>query len=149
MKVVGREQRKERMEARLTAEQKRHIERAAHIKGTSVSDFVILSADEAALRTIREQEMLTLNERARKVFAEALLSPASPGEKLVAAARRYRMRAEDREHAPSGPSIEGERVLVDAMKYLAQSDSVGNRSAIELLSDHIRSRFPSGPLWES
>ena len=96
MRVVDKEQRKERLEARLTAEQKRHIEQAAQIKGTSVSDFVILSADEAAMRTIREQQVLTLNERARKVFAEALLSPAPPGERLLAAARRYKMRTETR-----------------------------------------------------
>ena len=37
--------------------------------------------------------------------------------------------------------IEGQRLLVEAMKYLAQSDPVGNRPAIELLSEHVRTRF--------
>lgn len=37
--------------------------------------------------------------------------------------------------------VEGQRVLVQAMKYLAQSDPQGNRSAIELLSEHFRTRF--------
>jgi hypothetical protein len=37
--------------------------------------------------------------------------------------------------------VEGQRLLVQAMKYLAQSDPQGNRSAIELLSEHFRTRF--------
>ena len=91
--VLEREAKKERLEARLTPEQKKHIEHAARIKGTSVSDFVVLSADDAAVRTIREQKLLTLNEHARGVFANALLNPPAPGRRLVAAARRYRGRA--------------------------------------------------------
>jgi uncharacterized protein (DUF1778 family) len=88
--VVAREAKKNRLEACLTPEQKMHIERAVQIRGTSISDFVVLSADEAALRTIREQEVLTLNERAREVFANAdysaheersFVSSAEPPEK--------------------------------------------------------------------
>jgi hypothetical protein len=37
--------------------------------------------------------------------------------------------------------VEGQRLLVDAMKYLAQSDPVANRPAIELISEHVRTRF--------
>ena len=88
--VVDREPKKGRLEARLTREQKGHIEEAARIKGTSVSDFVIQSADEAALRTIREQQVLTLSERDREVFAEALLNPPPPSKRLLIAARRYK-----------------------------------------------------------
>ena len=90
--VLEREARKERLEARLTAQQKKHIERAARIKGTSVSDFVVLSADAAALQAIREQEVLALKEEARKVFADALLRPPAPSRRLAAAARRYQQR---------------------------------------------------------
>jgi uncharacterized protein (DUF1778 family) len=90
---MERESKKERLEARLTQEQKKHIEHAARIKGTSVSDFVVLSADDAALRTIREQEVLTLNEHAREIFANALLNPPAPSGRLVTAAKRYRERA--------------------------------------------------------
>jgi uncharacterized protein (DUF1778 family) len=90
--VIEKESKKERLEARLTPEQKKHIEHAARIKGTSVSDFVVLSADDAAVRTIREQEVLTLNERAREVFVNALLNPPAPGRRLVAAAKRYKER---------------------------------------------------------
>ena len=37
--------------------------------------------------------------------------------------------------------VDGQRLLVEAMKYLAQSDPVSNRHAIELLSEHVRTRF--------
>jgi uncharacterized protein (DUF1778 family) len=91
--VMEKESRKERLEARLTPEQKKHIEHAARIRGTSISDFVVLSADDAAVRTIREHEVLTLNERAREVFANALLHPPVPGARLLAGAKRYKRRA--------------------------------------------------------
>ena len=37
--------------------------------------------------------------------------------------------------------IEGQRVLVDAMKYLLQSDRDANREAAQLLSEHVRTKF--------
>jgi uncharacterized protein (DUF1778 family) len=62
--VMLRELKTERLEARLTPTQKKHIEHAARIKGMSASAFAVLCADDAAVRTIREQEVLTLK-RAR------------------------------------------------------------------------------------
>jgi uncharacterized protein (DUF1778 family) len=91
--AAGKELRKERFEARLTPEQKRHIELAARIRGTSISDFVVLSADDAAMRTIREHEVLTLHGRAREVFARVLLHPPKAGARLAGAAKRYKERA--------------------------------------------------------
>jgi hypothetical protein len=32
-------------------------------------------------------------------------------------------------------------MLVEAMKYLAKADPVSNRPAIELISEHVRTRF--------
>jgi hypothetical protein len=37
--------------------------------------------------------------------------------------------------------IDGQKVLVEAMKYLAKADPELNRPAIELLSEHFRTRF--------
>ena len=37
--------------------------------------------------------------------------------------------------------IEGQRLLVEAMKYLAQQDRDSNKEAILLLSEHFRTRF--------
>jgi hypothetical protein len=37
--------------------------------------------------------------------------------------------------------MEGQRLLIDAMKYLLQSDREANREAAEFLSDHVRNKF--------
>jgi len=37
--------------------------------------------------------------------------------------------------------VEGQRVLIEAMKYLLKSDRNGNREAAELLSEHVRTQF--------
>ena len=37
--------------------------------------------------------------------------------------------------------MDGQRVLVEAMKYLAKEDPEGNRDAVELLSEHFRTKF--------
>jgi hypothetical protein len=37
--------------------------------------------------------------------------------------------------------IDGQRLLVGAMKYLLQSDRDGNRDAAELISEHVRTKF--------
>lgn len=86
--------RAERIEARLSSVQKRRIEYAASLKGTSTSDFVVLSADEAALRTIQEHEIWTLTGQDREAFVNALLNPPAPSERMKAAALRYIERAE-------------------------------------------------------
>ena len=37
--------------------------------------------------------------------------------------------------------IEGQRLLVEAMKYLVQQDPQQNKDAVMLLSEHFRTRF--------
>ena len=46
-----------------------------------------------------------------------------------------------RERSPDPRYVDGQKTLVEAMRYLAQSDPVANRGAIELLSEHVRTRF--------
>jgi len=67
--------RTERLDARVTPEEKEMIETAANLRGTSYSDFVRMALREAALNTIREHELLTLGQESRKAFVEALLNP--------------------------------------------------------------------------
>ena len=82
----------ERLEARVTREQKRIIERAAELRGTSVTEFVVLSAQQAATKTIKDFETLRLRGEAREVFVNALLNPPAPNAAAKAAARRYKQR---------------------------------------------------------
>lgn len=80
----------ERLEARLTKEQKRIIERAAKISGTSVTGFVVASAQAAAVETIKNLQITELQGAAGEVFVSALLNPPAPSAAAKAAWRRYR-----------------------------------------------------------
>ena len=46
-----------------------------------------------------------------------------------------------RERTSDSRYVDGQRLLVEAMKYLAQVDPVKNRTAIELISEHVRTKF--------
>jgi uncharacterized protein (DUF1778 family) len=87
---LQRPQKLQRIEARIRPDQKNRIERAASIRGTSISDFIVQHADEAARRTIQEHEVWTLNEAQSKAFVEACLNPRKPSKRLLAAAERYK-----------------------------------------------------------
>ncbi len=50
-------------------------------------------------------------------------------------------RPTQRERTSDPRYVDGQRLLVEAMKYLAQSDPMVNRPAIELISEHVRTRF--------
>jgi uncharacterized protein (DUF1778 family) len=50
----------ERVEARLNPDQKTRIEYAARLRGTSISDFMVSSAEYAAARAIEQHEVWTL-----------------------------------------------------------------------------------------
>ena len=82
----------ERLEARLTRDQKRLIERAAQLRGRTVTDFVVDEIQAAAVAVIRESETLQLSEQAREEFVHALLHPPAPNSAAKAAMARYRRR---------------------------------------------------------
>ena len=89
----GKMSRSERLEARVSKAQKTLFLRAASLQGRSLTDFLIASVQEAAERTLRTHDILTLSERDRKNFVAALLQPAAPGKALRQAAKRYKDRA--------------------------------------------------------
>jgi uncharacterized protein (DUF1778 family) len=80
----------ERTEARVHPEQKTRSEDMASLHGTLVSDFMVQSADEAAVRTIREHEVWTLQGRDREIFVETLLNPPAPNARVKTAVARYK-----------------------------------------------------------
>ena len=80
----------DRLEARITREQKRMIERAAGLRGTSVTDFVVVSAQQAAAEAIKDFEAMSLRGEAREAFVNALLNPPAPNAAARAAAARYK-----------------------------------------------------------
>lgn len=89
-RVEQRSRKEERLEARVTSAQKDLIERAAALRGTSVTEFVVASAQEAATTTIKDFDALHLRDQAREVFINAVLNPPAPNDAARAAAERYR-----------------------------------------------------------
>lgn len=85
-----RSDKNERLEARISREQKELIQRAADLQGQSLTDFVLGSVADAARRIIQEHEMLELIGRDREIFIDALLNPPEPSERLLEAAKRYK-----------------------------------------------------------
>lgn len=79
-----------RIDARLTPEQKEIIQHAADLESRSISDFVVENAYEAAKRVIREHETILLSVQESRRFAELLLDPPAPSERMLAAAEQYR-----------------------------------------------------------
>lgn len=72
----------------MTAEQKRLLQRAADIAGRSLTDFVLSSAQDAAVRTIQQHDVILLSAADQKYFVDALLKPPAPSKKLRSAWRR-------------------------------------------------------------
>lgn len=67
-------ERAQRLEARLTPEQKSLFLRAAEVQGRSLTDFVISSALEKASQVLTEMALIRLNAAESQAFASALLS---------------------------------------------------------------------------
>jgi len=82
--------RAERLEARLTRDQKALIEHAAALQGRTVTDFVLASVQEAARRAIQEHRQVDLSLRDSQSFVEALLNPRPVNDRLRETVRRYR-----------------------------------------------------------
>lgn len=80
----------ERLEMRVTADQKNLIERAATLQGRTVTDLVLSSVQEAARRAIEEHQCLDLSVRDSERFVEALLNPQPVDDRLRDTVRRYR-----------------------------------------------------------
>ena len=80
----------ERLEARISQENKELFQRAADIQGRTLTDFVVSSLVGAANQIIQENEIMVLSRKDQEVFVEALLNPPKPSGKLQLAAQRYK-----------------------------------------------------------
>ncbi len=79
-----------RLEARISAEDKEFIKRAADLQGCSLTEFVVRSAQEAARKAIKEHQMMSLTARDTEAFVKVLSKPPLPGKNLKRAAERYK-----------------------------------------------------------
>jgi uncharacterized protein (DUF1778 family) len=82
--------RTERLEARVTPEEKQLLMRAAELSGRSFTDFLVATLHEAARRIVHEHDVILLSAADSSEFMEALLNPPEPSETLLRAAYRYK-----------------------------------------------------------
>lgn len=82
--------RSERLETRISAEQKRLVERAAALQGRTVTDFVLSSVQDAARRAIEEHQRLDLSVRDSETFVDALLKPQPVNDRLRETVQQFR-----------------------------------------------------------
>jgi uncharacterized protein (DUF1778 family) len=90
MRTASSRTKSERLEARITPEQKAQLQRAASLTGCSLSDFIVSSVQAAAEDTIRTHQVLELSARDSEAFLAALENPPEPNERLCAAFEQYR-----------------------------------------------------------
>ena len=79
----------ERIHLRLNESAKDKIERAAALRGTTVTEFVISTAITKADQVIEEQERIVLHDRDRDAFLDAVLNPPAPNKSLATAMAHY------------------------------------------------------------
>jgi uncharacterized protein (DUF1778 family) len=79
---------RERLEARVTADEKELLQEAAAAKGLTLTAFVTSSAREAAIKVLREQHVIDLGRKDQRAFAQAMLDPDAPNKRLRTLAKR-------------------------------------------------------------
>jgi uncharacterized protein (DUF1778 family) len=78
----------QRLEMRLTGEQKDLIERAARLKGLDVTSFAVPTLLDVAREVVGQQSLTTLSARDFKRFLQILDADEEPAPKLKAAVKR-------------------------------------------------------------
>lgn len=81
--------RSERLDARLTSQQKELISNAAEVFGLTTTQFVIQTAVRRARRVLREEAIVRTNERDREVLINSLMTPPEPSDALQSAWKDY------------------------------------------------------------
>lgn len=78
-----------RLEARIPVHVYEQMQRAAKLRGMTLTGYLIATAGEDARRTIEEADVLRLAAEDQVRFAKALIDPPAPNARLARAARRH------------------------------------------------------------
>jgi len=82
---------RERLVARVSAEDKAIISQAAAIAGQSVGSFILAEARKAAVQTLETRQRILLNAAQSRRLVEALLAPPRPAtQRMKRALKLYR-----------------------------------------------------------
>jgi uncharacterized protein (DUF1778 family) len=78
-----------RLEARVPVRVYDQLQRAARLRGMTLTGYLIATAGEDARRVVEDADIMRLVREDQIRFAEALIDPPKPNEKLARAARRH------------------------------------------------------------
>lgn len=78
-----------RLEARVSLEQKQLFQKAANLQGRTLTDFIIGALQETAMKIIQDNEILKLTDHDKQIFVKHLLAPPLPNERLRKAVKHY------------------------------------------------------------
>ncbi|KMO32878.1 hypothetical protein VQ02_22590 [Methylobacterium variabile] len=78
-----------RLEARIPVQVYDTMLRAAELRGMTLTGFVMATAGEDARRVVEEAEILRMAQADQVRFAEALIDPPKPNDRLKRAAKRH------------------------------------------------------------
>jgi uncharacterized protein (DUF1778 family) len=78
-----------RLEARIPVQVYDQMQRAARLRGLTLTGNLIATVGEDARRVVEEAEIMRLAREDQIRFAEALIDPPKPNERLTRAAKRH------------------------------------------------------------
>lgn len=83
MPAPAKTPKRETLNMRMPSRERHLIDRAAHLKGTSRTDFVLAAACQAAEEVVLDQALIALNPQAYADFVARLDAPPQPNKRLV------------------------------------------------------------------
>lgn len=78
-----------RLEARIPVQVYDQMQRAARLRGMTLTGYLIATAGEDARRVVEEAEIMRLAREDQIRFAQALINPPEPNERIARAAKRH------------------------------------------------------------
>ncbi len=94
--------RNERMDARIPADVKALLQRAAALQGLTLTEFMLAVTTDAARRVIHEHEIISLSLADSEMFLARMENPPKPNAALRAAAARLRRLQRNRTRRAGG-----------------------------------------------
>lgn len=78
-----------RLEARIPAQIYDTMQRAAQLRGMTLTGFLLATAGEDARRVVEEADIMRMSREDQTRFAAALIDPPKPNDRLTRAAKRH------------------------------------------------------------
>ena len=78
-----------RLEARIPVQVYDQMQRAARLRGMTLTGYLIATAGEDARRAVESAEIMRLAREDQILFAETLIKPPQPNKRLARAAKRH------------------------------------------------------------